>query len=62
MKKFSDYYSLKQTATFLGVTSATILNWIAKGKMRHYAHPITGYKIFDKEDLEALLKSIKDQN
>jgi MerR family transcriptional regulator, copper efflux regulator len=54
-----DYLKIKAAATFLGVSVNTLRNWERAGKLATYRHPINGYRLYKKSDLEALLAAIK---
>lgn len=58
MKKIQDYLQIKEVAEFLGVTSATLRNWERLGKLASHRHPLNRYRLYKREDLEALLQSI----
>lgn len=50
-----DYLTIKQAAALLGVTPETLRNWDRANKLRPARHPINGYRLYRREDLEALL-------
>jgi len=54
-----DYLQIKAAAVFLGVSMNTLRNWERTGKLATYRHPINGYRLYKKADLEALLAAIK---
>lgn len=56
---FRDYLLIKDSAEFLGVSPATLRNWERAGKIPAYRHPINGYRLFRKSDLDALLMRIQ---
>ena len=49
----------EQTATFLGVSEATLRNWDREGKIAAHRNPINGYRLFKEADLEALLHQVE---
>jgi DNA (cytosine-5)-methyltransferase 1 len=53
------YLRIKQAAEFIGVSESTLRNWERDGKITTYRHPISRYRLYKKEDLEALLKEIE---
>ena len=59
MVKLQDYLQIKAAATFLGVSVNTLRNWERAGKLATYRHPINGYRLYKKVDLEALLAAVK---
>ena len=52
------YFTIKEAAEFLGVSSLTLRNWDKNGKFLAGRHPISNYRIYKAEDLEALLEEI----
>ena len=59
MAEFTQYLTVKQAATYLGVAPNTIRNWDRDGKITVYRHPISRYRLFKEEDLRALLKQLE---
>ena len=60
MLKLDDYVTIKEEAEILGVSVNTLRNWHRDGKMTVYRNPISGYRLFRKADLEALLRQIEE--
>lgn len=60
MKKIEDYLQIKEAAEFLGVVRATLRNWERRGKLISHRHPMNRYRLYKREDLEALLGNIRD--
>ncbi|MFO7166402.1 MAG: helix-turn-helix domain-containing protein [Chloroflexota bacterium] len=54
-----DYLTIKPAAELLGVSVNTLRNWERKGKLVAYRHPINGYRLYKRADLEALLAAIQ---
>ena len=57
-RNLRDYLLIRDAASFLGVSEATLRNWDREGKIAAYRNPINGYRLFRKADLEALLKRV----
>jgi len=53
-----DYLLIRDAASFLGVSEATLRNWDRGGKVAAHRNPINGYRLFKKSDLEELLKKV----
>jgi excisionase family DNA binding protein len=53
-----DYLRIKEAARLIGVSEGTLRNWGREGKIPTHRHPINGYRLYRKADLEALLKAI----
>ena len=49
---------ISDAAELLGVTPNTLRNWEKSGKLTPKKHPFNNYRIYIKEDLEKVLKSI----
>ena len=59
MINLKNYFSIKQAAEFLGVSSETLRRWDNAKKLKSYRHPINKYRLYKKKDLEGFLKKIK---
>jgi excisionase family DNA binding protein len=53
-----DYMLIREAASFLGVSEATLRNWDRDGKVAAYRNPMNGYRLFRKRDLEAVLRRV----
>ena len=51
-------YLDEKTARFIGVSEGTLRNWGREGKIRTHRHPINGYRLYRKADLDALLTAV----
>lgn len=58
MEKLSDYMRVAEAADYLGVSPNTLRNWVNAGKIAAIRHPLNDYRLFKKEDLDALLKKV----
>lgn len=58
VRNLRDYLLIRDAASFLGVSQATLRNWDREGKIAAYRNPINGYRLFRRAELEALLKRI----
>jgi len=56
MNNLKDYLRIKEAADLLGVSQGTLRNWGRDGKIATHRHPINGYRLYKKTDLETLLK------
>lgn len=56
MTKLSDYLRVSEAAEYLGVSPNTLRNWERAGKIVAHRHPVNDYRLFRREDLDALLK------
>ena len=55
MKKLSDYMTVGRAASYLGVSRDTLRRWDASGKLEASRHPITGFRLYLREQLDAIL-------
>lgn len=58
MEKLSDYMRISEAANYLGVSPNTLRNWVNAGKIAAVRHPVNDYRLFKKEDLDALLGKV----
>ena len=47
-----------EAAEYLGVSPNTLRNWVNAGKIAAVRHPVNDYRLFMREDLDALLKQV----
>ncbi len=59
MTKLSDYLRISEAAEYLGVSPNTLRNWERAGKIVAHRHPVNAYRLFKREDLDALLKQVQ---
>lgn len=58
MKKINEYMKSGEAAEFLGVNIRTIRQWQKSGMLKGYINPINKWRLYLKEDLEAMLDKI----
>ena len=58
VEKLSDYMGVAEAANYLGVSPNTLRNWVNAGKIDSLRHPVNDYRLFKREDLDALLKKV----
>ncbi len=51
-----EYLTVKQAAAMLGVSTKTLRNWDRAGRFKPRRHPINGYRLYRKDELEGLLE------
>lgn len=54
--KLRDYLRISDAAEYLGVSPNTLRNWERAGKIVAHRHPVNRYRLFRREDLDALLR------
>jgi len=55
----TEFVLVKKAAELLGVCPNTIRSWGAEGKLTEHRHPINGYRMFKREDIDRLLKQLR---
>ena len=60
MTKLSDYLRVSEAAEYLGVSPNTLRNWERAGKIVAHRHPVNDYRLFKREELDALLKQVQE--
>ena len=58
VEKLSDYLRISEAAEYLGVSPNTLRNWVNAGKVVAIRHPVNDYRLFKRENLDALLKQV----
>lgn len=54
----AEYLTIAEAAEFLGVTAATLRNWDRAGKLSPRRNPLNGYRLYKRDELDAILKEI----
>ncbi|WP_237225500.1 MerR family transcriptional regulator [Rubinisphaera sp. JC750] len=60
MDNLRDFLRISEAADYLGVSPNTLRNWENAGKIAAHRHPVNGYRLFKKEDLDALLRQLQE--
>ena len=55
LRTLEDFVRVGEAAAILGVSTKTLRNWDRDGKVRARRHPVNGYRIYPREELETLL-------
>jgi len=53
-----DYLTVGEAAVTLGVSRSTLRNWDKAGKLKAFRHPMNGYRLYKRSELETLLREI----
>lgn len=59
LKNLADYLTVGEAAKILGVSRSTMRNWDKAGKLNPCRHPVNGYRLYDRNELTALLKQVE---
>jgi len=60
VENLRDFLRISEAAEYLGVSPNTLRNWENAGKIAAHRHPVNGYRLFKKEDLDALLTQLQE--
>jgi excisionase family DNA binding protein len=55
-RPLNGYLTVKGAAQLLGVSAETLRNWDRSDKLKPHRHPVNGYRLYRREDLEAILQ------
>ncbi|WP_145111435.1 MerR family DNA-binding transcriptional regulator [Botrimarina mediterranea] len=58
MTKLDEYLRISEAAEYVGVAPNTLRNWGRCGKLMERRHPINGYRLYAKKDLDRLLHEV----
>lgn len=56
MNNLGEYLTIGDAAKFLGVSADTLRRWDRDGRLPARRHPISGYRLYSKSDLDVLLR------
>lgn len=59
MRNLRDYLRISEAAAYLGVPTNTLRNWENAGRVTAVRHPVSGYRLFRRKDLDALLARVE---
>jgi DNA (cytosine-5)-methyltransferase 1 len=54
------YLTVKEAAQLLGVSPNTIRAWGGAEKIAEYRHPVNNYRLYKKQELEALIAQVEE--
>lgn len=60
VENLRDFLRISEAAEYLGVSPNTLRNWGNAGKIAAHRHPVNGYRLFRKKDLDALLIRLQE--
>jgi predicted site-specific integrase-resolvase len=53
------YFSIKEAAEILGVSTLTLRNWDKLGKFKAQRHPMNNYRVYKLSSLERVIRDIE---
>jgi MerR family copper efflux transcriptional regulator len=60
VQKLRNLLRISEAAQYLGVSPNTLRNWENAGKVMAVRHPVNGYRLFKRIDLDTLLKLVEE--
>ena len=54
--RLDTYLTVHEAADVLGVSSSTLRHWDRSGKLTAVRHPVNGYRLYRREELDSLLR------
>lgn len=60
MENLRDFLRISEAAEYLGVSPNTLRNWENAGKIVAHRHPVNDYRLFKKQELDALLQQLQE--
>lgn len=57
--KLEGYLQIRAAAAMLGVSMNTLRNWERAGKLVPVRHPMNGYRLYRKDNLERVLHALQ---
>jgi excisionase family DNA binding protein len=61
MRNLRDFITIRQAADMIGVSPATLRNWDRSGKLKAIRNPVNRYRLYRRQEIEALLAGIQGQ-
>ncbi len=58
LQNLRSYLTVGEASTLLGVSPSTLRNWDRTGKLKARRHPVNGYRLYKREELETLMKKV----
>ena len=55
-----DYLTVAEASNYLGVSRSTLRNWDRLGKLKALRHPINGYRLYSRRQLDSLVRTLAD--
>ena len=56
----SDYLTIKEAASVIGVTSQTLRNWEKKRVLVPYRNPVNNYRLYKMADVEHFIEKLRN--
>jgi excisionase family DNA binding protein len=56
--KLEEFLTVNQAAAYLGVSASTLRNWDRAKKLKAKRHPINGYRLYRRHELDRVFRSL----
>ena len=53
------FIKIKDVASILGVSKATLRNWDSNGKLKALRHPFNNYRVYKIQDIDKVIEAIE---
>ena len=60
MAKVSDYLKICEAAEYLGVSKDTLRRWDSAGKLKARRHPVSNFRLYLRDELDAFLATLSN--
>jgi excisionase family DNA binding protein len=57
-KNLRDFLTVGEAAAMLGICDATLRSWDRSGKLKATRHPLNGYRLYRKSEIESFLSRL----
>lgn len=57
--RLDEYLTVAEAAGYVGVSPSTLRNWDRTGKLTAACHPVNGYRLYKREELDRVLSRIR---
>lgn len=59
MPRLDEYLRITEAAEYVGVAPNTLRNWGRNGKLVERRHPVNGYRLYARTELDYLLRQVE---
>ena len=58
-RRLDEYLRVKEAAVLLGISADTLRNWDRADRLKPLRHPINGYRLYRRSELETFLREVE---
>ena len=59
VERLDDFLTIGEAAEYLGVSASTLRNWDRTDKVKAARHPVNGYRLYRRQDLDRILGGLQ---